>query len=263
MTPFFDSFPKVDYKINAGTGLYQYTENVTNIFFRIGMIRDVINTASAYTVYEIQEGETPEILADRVYGDIGAGWIILYANKVFDPQFDWPLTNRQFDHYISKKYGSVEAARTTVHHYEKVIERTEPETKTVTVVRLPLSYTRLTTNEVDAPFDFYRSYLVKKGTTVDKTTIKSDSTAFTADDEDVIDYGLASERSVENIPVDGKTIQEVTYANAVSNYDYEEELNEQKRTIKIIKAEYYPLIIDQFKTLTGVQAPFLRKLPYT
>ena len=37
MTPFFDSFPKVDYKINAGSGLYQYTENVTNIFFRIGM----------------------------------------------------------------------------------------------------------------------------------------------------------------------------------------------------------------------------------
>lgn len=260
-TAYFESFPKTDYKIKT-SNLYTYSEKVTDIFFRIGMVREVLNNVSSYYIYEIEEGETPEILADRVYGDINSGWVILYANQIFDPQFDWPLTSRQFDKFIAGKYGSIAAAKIGVHHYEKVIERTEPESGITTVTKLPLSYQRYTVNRPDAPFDFYVPYLESKGTTVDSTLIKSDSTLYTVDSEDIIDEGLPTVKQYDTINFNGKTITEVSYANYVTNYDYEESLNDERRTIKIIKAEYYPIISQQFEELTGTLKPFLRRLPY-
>ena len=63
MSNFFDKFPKVPYNI-SGERLGNY-QAVTNIMFRFGFLRDVINNASAYESYTIQEGDTPEILAHK------------------------------------------------------------------------------------------------------------------------------------------------------------------------------------------------------
>ena len=117
VSQYFDLFPKIKYDIN-GDG--HNTETVTNIFKRIGILREVLSNAGSYVLYEIEEGETPEILAEKVYNDAGAGWIILYANKIIDPQFDWPMSDQVLKGYIISKYGSVENAQITYHHYEKV-----------------------------------------------------------------------------------------------------------------------------------------------
>ena len=260
MSAFLDNFPKVDYKVSGDATLYQYSEKVTNLFFRIGVIKDVLNNTSSYYSVEIEDGDTPEILADKVYGDINAGWIILYSNKIFDPQFDWPLTNKQFDRYIISKYGSIANAKTSVHHDEKVIERKQTDTGDTTVIKLPLSYERLTQNSPDAPFDFFVPYLESKGVTVD-SSIHVDSTLYTADSEDVIDEGLPSVKSVETFAVDGKTIEETQYSNYVTNYEYEEELNDRKRNIKVIRADYYNMIMNEFDKLTDTNAKFRRRLP--
>lgn len=261
MSAFFNSFPKVDYKVSGDTTLYQYSEKVTNLFFRIGVIKEVLNNTSSYYALEIEDGDTPEILADKIYKDVNAGWIILYSNKIFDPQFDWPLTNSQFNRYIIQKYGSVANAKTSIHHYEKIIERKQNDTGFITTVKLPLSYQRLTVNKPDAPFDFFTPYLEKKGTTVDSTLIRADSIQYTTDDEDVIDEGLPTVKSVETYTVDGKTITETQYSNYVSNYDYEETLNDSRRSIKVIKSEYYNVIMQQFEQLTGSSEPYRRRLP--
>lgn len=261
MSAFFNSFPKVDYKVGGTSTLYQYSENVTNLFFRIGVIKEVLNNTSSYYSLEIEDGDTPEILADKIYKDVNAGWIILYSNKIFDPQFDWPLTYRQFNRYIENKYGSIAAAKTSIHHYEKVIERQQTDTGFTTTVILPLSYERLTVNRPDAPFDFYTPFLERKGTTVDATIIKADSTQYTVDDEDVIDEGLPTVKSVETFNINGKTIVETQYSRYISNYDYEEKLNDNRRNIKVIKSEYYGKIMEQFEQLTGVNEPYRRRLP--
>jgi hypothetical protein len=57
--------------------------------------------------------------------------------------------------------------------------------------------------------------------------------------------------------VNGKSVKETITKSAISNYDYELELNEAKRQIKIIKPEYYGYILNQFDRLTGAS-----KIPY-
>ena len=132
ISPYFDLFPKIQYDIN-GDGLT--TETATNIFKRLGILKDVINNATSYIIYEVEENDTPEIIAEKVYNDAGAGWMILYANKIIDPQFEWPLNDETFRKYITIKYGSIAIAQTTYHHFEKIVETTvDGETHTRTYI---------------------------------------------------------------------------------------------------------------------------------
>ena len=70
-TPFFDRFPKVNYDINLSKVNPKY-ETLTDVFVRVGIIREVLNNAASYYIYLIEDGDTPEILAEKVYEDPGA-----------------------------------------------------------------------------------------------------------------------------------------------------------------------------------------------
>lgn len=118
MGKFLDRFPKVLYDIE-GRRLSTY-DTVTDLSFRFSIIKDAIKSVSSYYEYVIRDGETPEILADRVYDDPEGYWVILYANDIYDPQYDWPLDSNAFKRYIIGKYGSTQAAKSNIHHYEKI-----------------------------------------------------------------------------------------------------------------------------------------------
>lgn len=257
MSTFFANFPKIHYDINNNSKI-QYKENVTNIFFRLGIIREVLNNASSYYTIDIEDGDTPEILADKVYGDIGAGWIIIYSNKILDPQFDWPLDYSAFDKYIKSKYGSIALAQTTTHHCEKVVTRTVNPGNYTTVTKFVIDEQRLTLNDIGVPHDFYIPYRYFKGVTVDSTALKADSTLVKVDSEDEYDYGLAAAGEYYTYEIGDKTVSEVVNKNTVSCYDYELALNDAKRTIKVIKSDYYNEIMKEFYELTGTFVPFLR-----
>jgi phosphoserine phosphatase len=56
-----------------------------------------------------------------------------------------------------------------------------------------------------------------------------------------------------------RTVVEIVRREMVSNYDYEDQLNEAKRPIKLIKKEYYSQILEEFNTLTKhSNMPWLR-----
>lgn len=84
--------------------LYGNKETVTDIFFRVAFIKESLKKFGAYYYYNIQDNDTPESIANKVYGDPGAHWMILYANDMYDPQFDWPLSYDAFNSYIAQKY---------------------------------------------------------------------------------------------------------------------------------------------------------------
>jgi hypothetical protein len=229
MLSFFEKFPKIGYDINRSG--YSNFENVTNIFFRIGIIKNVLSNTTSYYVYELQEGETPEIIAEKVYGDAGAYWIILYANDIVDPQFDWPLDHAEFYKYIVGKYGSVPIAKTTIHHYEKVVERTNPLNNLTTETRFVVNDTKLTDNDLNVPYDYYEG-----------------------------EGSMSETQTYNTYNMDGTTITEIIHRNEVSNYDYEVALNDSKRLIKVIKKEYFSQIVSEFNKLTSQPVSYVRRV---
>jgi hypothetical protein len=228
MSNFFDTFPRIPYNIQ-GKRLTNY-QTVTNIFFRVRVLREVLNNISSYYEHLIMEGDTPEILAEKVYGNSEAHWVILMANDIVDPQYDWPLGYNAFQKYIINKYGSVENAKTTYHHYEKVIKREESKSGVISEFRYVVNSSNVASEmSISVPYDHYGNL---------------------ADVQDV--------DATNNIEIGTGTVIEVTYRDRITNYDYEAELNEAKRSIKIIKPEYYQQIVRELDNLTQNT----RNIPY-
>lgn len=251
MSRFLEYFPRVAYDISRES-LSNY-QSVTNITFRIGILRNILTNASAYFSYVIKDGETPEILAENVYGDPESYWIILYANDIYDPQYDWPLTTKAFRKYLVNKYRQQAAvslglqantitdtqivswtqdttSANSVHHYEKQIIRYNSTDRTTLTLNLEVNGTNvasvLNSSLADIPYDFYTS-----ANTLDPRALEYAG-------------------SYETFDVGGKTVQQTIRGAAITYYDYENDLNESKRVIKVIKAQYYNQIMEEYKVLT-------------
>ena len=230
---------------------YPEYQTVTNLLFRTAIIREIINNSSAYIKYIVRDGDTPDILASKVYGDPESHWLILYANEMLDPQYDWPLTTSVFYKYIVDKYRSMAEAdignplqdfevvswtqdRTndaSVHHYEKVVKQFNSTTQTNNEIRYIINKSKLTDNELDVPYEYYDNL---------------------ADEQDVTPI---------NVTIKGQTLIETVYRDFITYYDYEDKLNEEKRNIRIIKQEYYSQILAEFNAITGAPDPtFFRRV---
>ena len=76
MSNYFDHFPKTVYNLGDQNSL----DSIANLTVNYSFIGDLLNNTSAYYEYSISDGDTPEILADKIYGDSGLHWIILILN---------------------------------------------------------------------------------------------------------------------------------------------------------------------------------------
>lgn len=107
---YFNKFPFIkDYSIQGKfyTGM--------NITVRTGFGSDVKTNEQYYMDYNVKDGETPEMLADRMYDDASMYWVILMMNDIFDISDQWPLDSLSFERYLNRKYNN---DLYETHHYE-------------------------------------------------------------------------------------------------------------------------------------------------
>jgi len=122
MAQYFTPFPVKDYKA-PGSKIFT---KATDISKRFVLTDFIFNNDIIFDEYYVTDGERPDTIAYDYYDSANLDWIILLTNEIKDPYFQWVLTNEQFDAYLRQKYGSVEYALSTTHHYEKIVQqRTE------------------------------------------------------------------------------------------------------------------------------------------
>ena len=92
-------------------------DTVNNIITSIRFKEAVSKYNIVYYPYTIAEGERPDIIASNYYGDERYAWLVLLANNVIDPYYQWPLSTNEFNDYIMDKYGSVAEAFTQIAFY--------------------------------------------------------------------------------------------------------------------------------------------------
>ena len=107
---YFANFPVIPYD---SVGNYDF-KLVTNLLKRVVVRSKVKTNVSLFDTYDVKEGETPEILADKLYDDSELHWTILLLNDITDRYHQWPKNTNQFLAYINDKYSNVDAT----HHYE-------------------------------------------------------------------------------------------------------------------------------------------------
>lgn len=99
------------YKLQTKTKAVLMTDITRNIRFR----RDVLANVTVYDEYDIVDGETPEIIAEKIYGDAQYHWIVMLANDKYDYRADFPLQTKDLERYITDKYGNQADA---TRHYQ-------------------------------------------------------------------------------------------------------------------------------------------------
>ena len=119
---YFQNFPLIPYD-SVGDGQYKL---VTNLLKRVALRAKVRTNTLLFDTYNVQEGQTPEMIADKLYGDPNLHWIVMYVNNITDRYHQWPLTTPQFLAFLNDKYSNPDG----LHHYE--ITQTSGDT-TVTI----------------------------------------------------------------------------------------------------------------------------------
>ena len=170
---YFENFPVILYD-SVGDGQFKI---VTNLLKRVGVRSKVKTNVMMFDTYDVKEGETPEIIADKLYDDPELHWIVLLMNNVTDRYHQWPMNNNQFLSYMDDKYTNQDA----VHHYE--------------------------ISQVS-------------GDTTIKINVGSDNTDHSG-------------------------------ATAITNYEYEEALQDELRQIRLLDPTYVEAFVTEFEELMG------------
>lgn len=124
---YFNTLPRILTSDNNSNAIL-----LTNIMARASLIPEALKNPVLYYTYDIQEGDTPEIVAHKYYDNSYRYWIVLMANQITDPQWDWPMSSTTFTSYLNKKYNANTNIYSTIHHYEKTQEQFEQSTRTIT-----------------------------------------------------------------------------------------------------------------------------------
>lgn len=228
MATFFAKYPK----------LLVNNRLVTDILARTSIREKYSDKLSIFYPYTLQEGDTPEIIAEKYYGDPEKHWIVLLANNIIDPFFEFPFDYPSFERYLNEKYKS--------------------EGESLIPSRTGYEFAQITTN-INPPG--YRAVFTTTDTISGESTTEKiwiDKMAFDGN------YPNANNSVDMSNQVSGRFnyadmtnhIENVIYTQTTEQltiYDYEMELNDDKREIQLIREEYASQLDKELKLLMRKQ----------
>ena len=107
---YFNAFPIIPYD---SIGDYNF-KDVTNLLRRVKLRAKVKANTMLFDTYDVKDGETPEMIADKLYGDPELHWVVLMVNDITDRFHQWPMNWSQFNQYVVDKYDDINS----IHHHE-------------------------------------------------------------------------------------------------------------------------------------------------
>jgi hypothetical protein len=109
----FTLYPKIAYKVNE----YDYLRSIdiTQSTKIKSFLRDY--RGISYNPYTVKDGERPDYIAYKFYGDSNLDWVILLSNEIYNIYEEWPRNNVDLEQYLIEKYGSIATTLSTVKYY--------------------------------------------------------------------------------------------------------------------------------------------------
>lgn len=101
---YFKDFPQFLYDFNYGDGQI-HTSVVRDITRNVRVKKEILSNVVLYEEYDIVDGETPEIIAEKFYGSPEYHWVIMLANDKYDYRKDFPMVESVLQRHIESKYN--------------------------------------------------------------------------------------------------------------------------------------------------------------
>lgn len=100
---YFSKFPVLRYPVKSGDTFR--LSLARNLLRRVGLSDGLKSVDAAFVKYDVLDGERPEHIADKLYGDPELHWLVLLANEIIDPYHDWYKSDAAMEEYLGRKYS--------------------------------------------------------------------------------------------------------------------------------------------------------------
>ena len=107
---YFSKFPDMVYDVK-NNGNFKL---LPDILRRVKQRNAIKSGQFIFDTYDVKNGEKPEDIAYKWFGDAQLHWVILMTNDVTDRYYQWPMNDAQFEEFIADKYSNPDG----IHHYE-------------------------------------------------------------------------------------------------------------------------------------------------
>lgn len=184
-------------------------DTIVNLTTNFTFIGDIVNNSSVYYEYTIADGDTPEIISYKLYSDPFYHWIILKINNIVDIKTQWPCDYDTLTQNIESYYSQFAGVGETGLEWAMTNYKSYYRIETKT-------YEGIIENTVE-------KYEIDSAT---YASLSTSTTQYTLPDNVSMTLEISKERK--------------TY------YDYELELNEEKRNIKVLKNEFINPVKQEF-----------------
>ena len=91
---------------------------VKNLFKRAKLREDIFQDLTFFTKYSVVGDDRPDNVAHEIYNDASLDWIVLISNNIINVQSEWPLSQADFNTYVTEKYNDETNLYSGIHHYE-------------------------------------------------------------------------------------------------------------------------------------------------
>ena len=234
---YFKHYPTIDFDVKNDGELIE----AKDIFRNIRVSDNSDEAITGYEYYYVNDQDRPDVLATKLYGDATLYWLFWMVNDQFATFNDWPKSQSILERFIARKYSGkalvsnqqsdiVSSSDSKFLQGEKVVGSTSSAFGFVT--NIDPTNKQLVLNDIQGQFQ------------AGETVTGSNSTK---------SFIISSVRNFSDSPhhyinSDGnKTTSETT--TMVTNSEYEQTLNDSKRSIRYIKVDFVPQLLREFKSM--------------
>ena len=98
---FFKHIPNIEYDFKSD-GKYYLAKD---LFRKVSVWNYLQEGVAGYSYYRINEGERPDVVASKLYGDATLYWTFWLVNENLQDHSDWPKSQRLFQKFLDRKYS--------------------------------------------------------------------------------------------------------------------------------------------------------------
>lgn len=237
---YFANFPEIQYEFENGT-----FATIKDIFRKAKIENNNLQSLISYTVYEIQEGDRPDVVSSRLYGDGDLYWTLFLVNDSLGQMSDWYRDTVTYEGYIANKYpGHAIVATNTTDIVDKDTRFALGEHCTFSGGATGrICEVDATMKRVIVIYD--DSKRASAGETLSgDVSSKSFTIASIAENKDAVHHYRETSGVFSNTNNDSNTV--------VTNDEYERELNENKRKINVIEPQYIRQVVREFESIMSI-----------
>ena len=242
---FFKHIPNIEYDFKSDGKFYE----AKDLFRKVSTWSYLQEGVTGYSYYRITEGERPDVVATRLYGDSTLYWLFFLVNENLQDFSDWPKSHVLFNKFMNRKYPGtclVAPSSTDIVSYDHSLS-------------VQLTSRKFTLGEKVSQSSSVYGFVTDINPTHNRITLNSVIGIFTADSTAT---GADSGKSftISSVVNEEDAVHHYTDSNSfkttvstgntvVTNLDYEREINEDKHDIRYIEPQYASTVVEEFNAL--------------